>query len=377
MTQSDSPQFNLALVGASTLKGKEVKALLQERGFPVGRLALLDAAEAHGQLTEFDEEPVVIQPVGKDSFRDMSFALFASSASFTDAHWQMAEESGCEVIDLSFSLETHPRAQLRAPLVESLYDGQRTRRELAGPNSKSLFVSAHPVAMAIAGVLGCLARDFQVTRCVVTVLESVSEHGKAGIEELSRQTISLLSFQEIPKDIFGAQVAFNLLSNFGGERHADLLESQTRIGRHVRTLLDADLLGGRAVQPAVRLLQAPIFYGHAFSCFVELDAAASTTRIEEALHRKPFRVTSEAHHSGQDHLDPDQPHDRPDDQPDDQPDMVNVAGSNEIFLGAVERDPAVPSGYWIWGTLDNVRLAALNAVEIAEEKVFAAASRAG
>ena len=83
MTDPDTPQFNLALVGASTLKGKEVKTLLQERGFPVGRLSLLDVEEAHGQLTEFDEEPVIILPVTRDSFRDMTFAVFASSPSFT------------------------------------------------------------------------------------------------------------------------------------------------------------------------------------------------------------------------------------------------------------------------------------------------------
>ena len=347
MSEPENPQFNLALLGASTLQGKEVKALLRERGFPVRRLALLDAEEAHGQLTEFDDEPLMIQPVDKDSFRDMNFALFASSPSLTEAHWQMAEESGCDVIDLSFSLEAHPRARLRAPLVESLCDGQRTlRRSADSPGSNArLSVSAHPVAMAVAGMLGCLSRSFRVSRSVVTVLESVSEHGKAGIEELSRQTTSLLSFQEVPKDVFGSQVAFNLLSSFGSERNPGLRESQTRIGRHIH-----GLLGGQAVQPAVRLLQAPIFYCHAFSCYVELDEPASAESLEEALQQKPFRLSRD---------------------PDDQPDVVNVAGSSEIFLGAVERDPAVPSGYWIWGTLDNVRLAALNAVEIAEEKVFA------
>ena len=79
MSDSETPQYNLALVGAATLKGKEVKSLLEERGFPVGRLALLDVGEARGQLTEFGEEPMIIQPVSRDSFANMAFALFASS----------------------------------------------------------------------------------------------------------------------------------------------------------------------------------------------------------------------------------------------------------------------------------------------------------
>lgn len=349
MSEAEVPQYNLALVGASTLKGKEVKSLFEERGFPVGRLALLDTEEARGQLTEFDDEPVIIQPVGKDSFEQMAFAVFASSPAFTEKHWQMAEGCGCQIIDLSYFLETHPRARLRAPLIESLLD---PRNPLPGQNPDDrLSVSAHPAAMALAGLLGCLARRFPVVRSVAVVLEPVSERGKAGVEELSRQTINLLSFQEIPKDVFDSQVAFNMLSSYGGQSHPTLLEAQTRIGRHVR-----ELLGGRTILPAVRLVQAPIFYGHAFCCYVELAERVPTEAVEDVLNQKPFQLTRD---------------------PEDPPNVVAVAGSNEISLGAVERDPARESGYWVWGALDNVRLAALNAVEIVEEKVFAAAGRAG
>ena len=341
----ESPQFSLALVGASTLKGKEVKTLLQERGFPLGRLLLLDVGEAHGQLTDFDEEPVIIQPVGKDSFRDISFAVFASSPEFTATHWHMAEAAGCEIIDLSFALDSNPRVRLRAPLIASLLHGQGS----LDPESR-LSVSAHPVSFALAGILACLSQDFKVVRSSATVLESVSEHGKAGIDELSRQTINLLSFQEIPKDVFCAQVAFNFLSTSAPERPSTLLESQTRISRHAKQLLDA-----RCAPPAVRLLQAPIFYGHGFSCFIELTEPAPPEAVENALQKQPFRLIREL---------------------DSQPDLVAVAGSNEILLGAVQPDPSVPSGFWLWSALDNVRLAALNAVQIAEEKVFAVTGRA-
>ena len=343
MKQNEDFQYNVALVGASTLKGKEVKSLLAERGFPVGRLALLDTEDVRGQLTEFDEEPAVLQPVTKDSFENMAFAIFASSPSFTEQHWQMAEESGCEVIDLSYFLETNPRARLRAPLVEGLWE------EGGGPIESHLAVSAHPAAMAIAGILGMLSRRFSVERAVITVFEPVSERGKAGLEELHRQTANLFVFQEIPKDTFDSQVAFNLLSSYGENSRPTLREVQERIGNHVRGLLRR-----RAVQPALRLLQAPIFFGHAFCCFLELADPVPPEEVEEVLNQKPFRVSRDR---------------------EDQPTVVGVAGSNEIELGAVERDAACEAGYWVWGAMDNVRLAALNAVEIAEERVFAAAGR--
>lgn len=343
MRRGGNFQCNVALVGASTLKGKEVKSLLQERGFPIGKLVLLDEPEVQGQLTDFDEEPVFLRPVEADSFANMTFAIFASSPSFTTEHWPAADRSGCEIVDLSYGLEDHPRARLRAPLVESLWEEPE---ESPTPRAAAdrLSVAAHPAAMAIAGVLGQLSRHFAVERCVVTAFEPVSERGKAGLDELHRQTVSLLAFQEIPRQVYDSQVAFNLLSAYGGQCRSSLREVQQRIVHHTQ-----GLLRGRSVPPALRLLQVPTFYSHAFCCFVELAKPVAPEEMEEALNHPPFHVNRDR---------------------EDQPTAVSVAGSSEILLGVVERDAACQAGYWVWGAMDNVRLAALNAVAIAEEILY-------
>ena len=51
------------------------------------------------------------------------------------------------------------------------------------------------------------------------------------------------------------------------------------------------------------------------------------------------------------------------------PTNVSVAGESEIHLAPIEPDPNVESGVWLWGVADNLRLAATNAVRIAEELV--------
>jgi len=48
------------------------------------------------------------------------------------------------------------------------------------------------------------------------------------------------------------------------------------------------------------------------------------------------------------------------------PSPVEVTGSNEILIDAITRDAESNTGIWIWATVDNLRLAAVNAVEIAE-----------
>src|ERR1035437_1744454 len=110
MSEIVQSPYNVALIGASSLKGKEIKALLGERHIRPHRLSLLDASEVQGHLTEFDDEPTIIQPVDKESFEGMTLAIFASSPEFTRVHWHLAESAGCDIIDLSYHLETNSRA---------------------------------------------------------------------------------------------------------------------------------------------------------------------------------------------------------------------------------------------------------------------------
>ena len=51
------------------------------------------------------------------------------------------------------------------------------------------------------------------------------------------------------------------------------------------------------------------------------------------------------------------------------PTNISVAGESEIHLARIEPDPNVAGGVWLWGAADNLRLAATNAVRIAEELV--------
>jgi aspartate-semialdehyde dehydrogenase len=342
--------WNVALVGAATLQGKEIKAVLEERGFPRRRLALMDDEEAQGQLTEFDGEPAIAQPLDPDMFQGFDLAIFASSPSFTRQHWRSAVESGCRIIDLSGALEDESGAMLCSPFVDSLWgksDGESEDRQREHAAGRSITISPDPAAMAIAGILALLSRRARILRAAITLHEPVSGHGQGGVEELHRQTISLLSFQQMPKAVFDVQVAFNMLSRYGAQAQPTLLQGRQRIVRHIEALR-----AGRAIQPAVRSLQAPVFHGYSLSCWVEMDQPLSEAEIETALDQKPFLVRRE---------------------PDPQPDLVTAAGQDEFILGAVERDAANQAGYWIWGAFDHLRVAALNTVLVAERMVLAAA----
>ncbi|MGC1630177.1 MAG: hypothetical protein WA735_25200, partial [Candidatus Acidiferrales bacterium] len=91
----------VAIVGASSLRGKELKLVLEERNFPGGDIVLLDEPVMAGTLTEVGGEPAFIRALDEESFEGARFAFFAGSQQDAEQNWQVAQRSGATVIDLT------------------------------------------------------------------------------------------------------------------------------------------------------------------------------------------------------------------------------------------------------------------------------------
>ena len=110
--------FRVAIVGAATLKGRELKEVLSDRNFPSQDVRLLDDDESLGQLEAVGDEPTFIQSVLPEHLDNIDFTFFAADENFTRETWQMARKKGSDIIDLSYALEGEPGVLLRAPWVE-------------------------------------------------------------------------------------------------------------------------------------------------------------------------------------------------------------------------------------------------------------------
>jgi len=73
----------VAIVGAASLKGKEVAEVLDERNFPSSEVKLLDDDQALGQLEAVKDEVTFIQKLRAEQFERVDFAFFASDAEST------------------------------------------------------------------------------------------------------------------------------------------------------------------------------------------------------------------------------------------------------------------------------------------------------
>ena len=331
---SRSRLYRAAIVGAASLKGKELAELLNERNFPAADIRLLDDDESLGQLEAMGDEISFIQRVRAEQFEHVDFAFFASDQESTRRSWRDARDAGSAIIDLSSVLEDQPGATVRSLWIE------RERGQVAPPDLQpGPCVTAHPVAVALALLLLRARKAGTLRRVVATVFEPASEHGQRGMDELHQQTVNLLSFQPLPKDVFDAQVAFNLVARYGQKSHPALDSVEARILRHYGQIAGAD-----APRPSLMMLQAPIFHGHAVALFLEMDNASETSELARALAGDHVTVV------GSD---------------EDAPSNVSSAGQSDIQLW-LKPDALQSNSVWLWAAADNLRISALTAVECAE-----------
>src|SRR5256885_1098144 len=67
---------NIAIVGSTSLLGKELQAMLEDRGLPIGKLSLLETEEYAGLLREFAGEIQITQVISPDAFDDVDIVFF-------------------------------------------------------------------------------------------------------------------------------------------------------------------------------------------------------------------------------------------------------------------------------------------------------------
>jgi aspartate-semialdehyde dehydrogenase len=327
-------KFRVAIVGATTLKGKELADVLNDRHFPAEEVKLLDDEESLGTLEAVGDEVSFIQTALPEQFRNVDFAFFTSDADFTRNSWNMAQRAGCAIIDLSYTLEGERGATVRSPWVEREMNRNRAPELQPAP-----VLVAHPAAQVLALLLLRANTLAPITRAVANVFEPASEHGRRGMDELHEQTVSLLSFRDLPKTVFDTQVAFNLVSRYGESSQPSLESVERRIASHFQ-----QIVGDAVKVPSLMLMQAPSFHGHVFSVYVELESAVAAGDLANALGGEHVEITRTA---------------------EDWPSNVNAAGQDDVLV-AVRSDPQYDRGFWISAAVDNLRLTAMTAVESAE-----------
>jgi aspartate-semialdehyde dehydrogenase len=326
----------VVLVGSEGLLGREFRDISVTTGAELDlRLITADEDEA-GTLTRVGDEPAMVGGLTEESLSGARAIVLAGSAESSRKALELVDEDGTVFVDLTYAAEERPDSRLRAPLVE----------EEPEADGAGVHVIAHPAAIAAAMLLRRLHANDPVERSIVHIFAPASELGTPGVEELQQQTIGLLSFKGVPKNVFDAQLSFNMLARYGEEAPVKLEEAELRIERHLASLLDLPGDGAGVPMPSIRLIQAPVFHGYSFSVWVEFETSPGVDAIQNSLATGNIDVRGE------------------DTEP---PTNVGQAGQSGITVGAIEPDRNVAEACWFWMVADNLRLAAENAIAVVRE----------
>jgi aspartate-semialdehyde dehydrogenase len=329
------PVYKIAIVGASTLLGREVKDALSESSLAAADITLLDEEEAQGQLEQVGDEITFLQAIAPDAFEHVDFAFFCGSEDMTRKHWRDALRSGATVLDMSGALDQEAGVVVRAPWLDS----EAVDADLFTP----AVAPAHPAALTLALLLERLQQAAPVRSAFATLLQPASEFGRAAMDELHQQTVNLLNFQGLPRDLYDAQAAYNMLSGLGETAKFSLVAVEARVRRHY-----AALSAGRWPVLALHVIHAPVFHGHTFSIAVEMERPVDITAIEEALSGVHLDLVLEDT---------------------DSPSNLAATGQDDVLVRVCpepgERNPLQASRLWLWAASDNLRLNAQNAVACA------------
>ena len=324
--------YRIAIVGAASLMGKEIAEILRDRNFPAVDIRLLDDDQSLGQLEALGDEMTFIQSIRPEQFEHVDFTFFSSDPRATRAKWEIARDLGNTIIDSTGALEEAPGASIRSPWIE-----RQTGQPVVPQLQPGPVMVAHPAATALA-LLALRAEKFtKIERMIATVLEPASEYGQKGMDELHEQTVNLLAFQDLPKNVFDVQVAFNMVARYGHRSRHSLDKVSERILKHYRQIAPG------ALEPSLLTVQAPVFHGYAFSIYVETNKPVAIKDFSDALAGEHVVIT----------------------KADDTPNNVSAAGQGDILV-SLSSDAGRKNGIWIWVAIDNLRVSALTAVECAE-----------
>ena len=251
----------VALVAPGSLLGRDIRAVLKERSFPVSALHLFHTqGGADGILTEDNDEAAFMAPLVPDALETSRIAFFCGKPEDTARFLAARGEDGCLLIDVS---------------------GLRTGGPFAAPGEPVLphgnvFLTYDATASVLAEAVRAVDQVSRVAAVTAAVDRPASELGKHALDELFQQAIALVAFHPVPKMILGTQSAFNMYVPLD----TDLFDA--RVAEDFRSLI------GRAMPLSLLSTRAGIFHGHLLRMELRLDGPAPP---EDDL-RRVFRSLS-------------------------------------------------------------------------------------
>ncbi|MDR4509841.1 MAG: aspartate-semialdehyde dehydrogenase [Candidatus Brocadiaceae bacterium] len=330
---------NVAVVGATGAVGMEFLKILESRKFRINELRLLASKRSAGKKMQFCGKEYLVQELTRNSFQGIEIALFSAGSGISKEFIPYAVGSGAVCIDNSSAFRMDDDVPLVVPEVNP-QDIVRHNGIIANPNCST-------IQMVV--VLKPIHDAARIKRVVVSTYQAVSGAGLKAIEELHKETASILAGkEEFQRKLFPHQIAFNVLPQIP-QSNAFLPNGYT--SEEIKMVEETKkILGCKNIRVTATTVRVPVIHGHSESVNIETEKKISAAEARKIL-LKAAGVTVQ-------------------DDPAQQlyPLASKAAGKDDVFVGRIREDESIETGINLWIVSDNLRKgAALNAIQIAEK----------
>ncbi len=328
--------YNVVIVGATGNVGREMLNILEERQFPIEKIAVLASRRSIGTEVSFGDKTLKTQDLATFDFAGWDMALFAVGSEATREHAPKAAKAGCVVIDNSSLYRYDPDIPLIVPEVNpEAVHGYSKKNIIANPNCST-------AQMVVA--LKPLHERATIKRVVVSTYQSVSGAGKDGMDELWEQTKSVYNpTSDVPPNKFTKPIAFNVIP------HIDVFLDDGSTKEEWKMVAETKKIVDPKIKVTATCVRVPVFVGHSEAINIEFEDFVDEDEVRDILRQAPGIMVIDKREDGG-YVSP-----------------VECVGDFATFISRIRQDSTVENGINLWCVSDNLRKgAALNAVQIAE-----------
>ncbi|MDX2275156.1 MAG: aspartate-semialdehyde dehydrogenase [Hyphomonadaceae bacterium] len=327
--------LRVAVVGATGNVGREMLEILQERLFPADEVVALASRRSVGKEVSYGDKTLKCKDLETFDFTGIDLVLMSAGGAVSKEWSPKIGATGAVVIDNSSAWRMDPRVPLIVPEVnpDAVADFSKLNI-IANPNCSTaqLVVALKP-----------LHDRAKIKRVVVSTYQSVSGKGKDAMEELWTQTRGIFVNDELVKEQFTKQIAFNVIPHIDVFMEDGFTKEEWKMTVETKKILDPN------IKLTATCVRVPVFVGHSEAVNIEFEEPISDVEAQDILREAPGVMLVDSRDDGG-YITP-----------------VECVGEFATYISRVRVDPTVENGLALWCVSDNLRKgAALNAVQIAE-----------
>ncbi len=273
----------LAIVGGTGAVGRVFIEYLKTHELPIDEIKIVASSRSAGKSIHLNGSEIVVEDIENFDFSSVNFAFFSAGSEVAKKFAPIAKESGCTVID-----------------------------------------------------------NYKVKRVDVATYQSVSGTGKEAIDELTDQSKNFLEGNEVKKNIYSSQIAFNVLP---GANRPKLDNGYTE--EEMKMTWEAQKILDESIQVTASCARVPVFYGHSEAVHIETELEINLDEMISKMQSFPgLKVINSDTKFNPTPLD-------------------DAEGKDEVFVGSIRKDLWKENRVNLWVISDNLRKgAALNSMQI-------------